>query len=91
MSQDKPSFDQHTAGPWYVSGRSVITLGGIPVAKLPADRETFSSRDGNACLIAAAPDLLAACRRVMQLAIAYQGDEIFAEVKAAVAKAEGKP
>ena len=49
----------------------------------------------NACLIAAAPDLLAACRKALpQLRWANchgsRCDELIAEIEAAIAKAEGK-
>jgi hypothetical protein len=44
----------------------------------------------NANLIAAAPEMLEALERVLQLQISESNDEIFAEVRAAIAKAKGE-
>lgn len=43
--------------------------------------------EANVRLMAAAPDLLAACERVMQLAVANEGDEVFDQVRAAITRA----
>lgn len=61
---------------------AVVTLSGY---KIGAER----SPQEWATLFAAAPDLLNACQRVMQLAVAYEGDEIFKEVRLAIRQAGG--
>lgn len=86
----------HSPGPWSDKGRmnggiSIIfgdnpfnivcaNIGGASLAQVRA----------NARLISAAPDLLSACKRVMELAASAGSDEIFAEVRSAIAKAEGR-
>ncbi len=85
---------QHTPGPWIAAddrrGIYEILCNGEMLAQVW--RVGYVKRDlpaeANARLIAAAPELLAACKRVMQLAVSAEGDEVFAEVKAAIAKAE---
>lgn len=96
----------HTPGPWRVEPyqgedieaevcgkwREVATL--IDNAAMHDQRPigTAFIRDANARLIAAAPDLLRACKMVADMAVSWQpltpGD--IAEVKAAIAKAEGR-
>jgi co-chaperonin GroES (HSP10) len=52
--------------------------------------DTGEPSEANARLIAAAPEMLDALERVLQLQISESDDEIFAEVRAAIAKAKGE-
>lgn len=52
--------------------------------------ELLATHAANARLISAVPDMLAALERVMTLQISAGGDEVFADVKAAIAKARGQ-
>lgn len=84
----------HTPGPWVVdsNGNYIDSATGIPVARLSATAQL----DDNARLIAAAPDLLEACKA----AVAVLGKEyydqpfewrpVYPKLKAAIAKAEGQ-
>ena len=76
----------HTPGPWRTmpSGR-----GGIPIANTGAILCRVESPD-DAALIAAAPDLLAALRKIEQQADYGQMDACRDIARAAIAKAEGK-
>jgi len=88
----------HTPGPWSNGGR--YTERGFPHSMVGADTliaRVFSKNFGdvreevaNANLIAAAPDMLAALKRVIQAA--EDGDEMTAisMAEAAIAKAEGR-
>lgn len=92
--------NKHTPGPWTVPARlsdlrpsrvvrsaeHIITLAG------GADRV---EQHANACLIAAAPDLLAACEFVRERALAHSDpDDVdhaaYKRVSAAIAKAKGE-
>lgn len=85
-------MDKFTPGPWvFVDWKSET-----PSRFVRSERGIVAYCEGplpeaqaNAKLIAAAPDLLAACERVLQLAVSVGGDEVFAQVRAAVAKAGG--
>lgn len=86
----------HTPGPWRIE-----TGGGSdPTSHVYADDPNGCAADGdlvtiadlieneaNARLIAAAPDLLAACKKMRQIASAQFG---LNEANAAIAKAEGR-
>jgi type VI protein secretion system component VasF len=86
----------HTPGPWKVVDRHIFTdekdYQTIAYTDDHRNRQARPAKEteANAQLMAAAPELLEACQRVMQLAISAQGDEIFAEVRAAIAKATQK-
>jgi hypothetical protein len=90
-------MSKHTPGPWAQDPTGDIgwwQIGTLdrPVATVDAgDFWPIAEAQANARLIAAAPEMLAACRMVLEMAVAWQpltpGD--IAEVKAAVAKAEG--
>ena len=94
---------KHTKGPWtchsgavYQDSPDVYPKGetnGIPIAHM--DRESGNGtapveRDANAHLIAAAPDLLAACKEFLRKVDCNQARSVrsYAEMKAAIAKAE---
>lgn len=97
MTNDK---GKHTPGPWKV-GRLPLRLevdenpipliythdGGLEIAQVRTSAPEPGEREANARLIAAAPDLLAACKAALDM-----GDEFEAEkmIRAAIAKAEGK-
>jgi len=49
-----------------------------------------SASNANAALIAAAPDLLAACRAAQKIAEAVGAGPLEEQVRAAIAKAEGR-
>lgn len=89
----------HTPGPWHVEARgvnlTVIFAGSAkgtrasPCLIMDGDE---SEREANARLIAAAPDLLAACKDAL---FHLEGDSYCADIEiqaciAAIAKAEGK-
>lgn len=90
----------HTPGPWRVEN-SVLNIIAQPTPYLPdgliaatrylgnaPERETEHA--ANAALLAAAPDLLAACRKVVN----NWGDlhpKDLQQLRAAIAKAEGRP
>ena len=99
-------MSKHTAGPWHrnvssisakmPNGTTVIICRCTPEVGLP-------ERDANARLIMAAPDLLAACKRIIraaQLSLAglTKEEQPYAEItdsdidviEAAIDKAEGK-
>lgn len=94
----------HTPGPWkaypealfngtHVAGRCpIVRAGYLRIARV--DRISISSRkmdqegEFNARLIAAAPDLLEACREVLDTVEEWPG-ELEQKVRAAIAKAEG--
>ncbi len=99
-------MSKHTKGPWtchsgsvYVDGPDVYPKGdndGIPIAHM--DREPGNGtepveRDANAALIAAAPDLLEACKGARQALSGRidAGDPLSLMINAAIAKAEPKP
>src|ERR1700676_739230 len=52
----------HTPGPWLYDGMAIHTNDGIMIAGLSSVCKTAKEIDANARLIAAAPELLAACR-----------------------------
>lgn len=102
---------KHTPGPWHDQCASmcdcslVVTGCGITICKLRDGSErSYDDEDAtamaNASLIAAAPDLLEACRQMlMQMEIRFgtttQADEFeiaaMDDARAAIGKAEGNP
>lgn len=78
-------------GLYDANGRALLPLR-IDHYRLHVDSDLSLLSENERALIAAAPDLLQACRMVLEMAVAWQpltpGD--IAEVKAAIAKAEGK-
>ena len=93
----------HTPGPWEVEGDQIVTTdAGIPICSTPlADEIAWGGPDlineveANARLIAAAPDLLATVKLLIERACPHP-DEMTPEeyaalesARAAIAKAEG--
>ena len=94
----------HTPGPWHVSRDQAVVFG--PGGQLMADCEIFGpamyeERYANACLIAAAPDLLAACQLLegrLESLMKYGDygfddparDAAIIQARAAIAKATGE-
>lgn len=95
--------DAHTPGPWAIYASSVadqaerswmkgVTIYSAPTGKRIADTCWLnSSNDHNARLIVAAPDLLAACKEFVRKVDAGEARSTrsYAQMKAAIAKAEG--
>ena len=97
---------QHTPGPWIMhsgmvwkDGPDVYPKGkgldGIPIARMDRERENGTmpcERDANARLIAAAPELLAACEAIAKLSDG-QGYvnmcQVAGQARQAIAKATG--
>lgn len=85
--------DKHTPGPWMLGelSREVMTKRGLAVAAPPEDQGDTEQWAADARLIAAAPDLLEALRRV----VASGGlpganlENALAKAHAAIAKADG--
>jgi len=77
---------KHTPGPWTIRADGQYIVGDTqPVCDI---RPTNPSKQANAKLIAAAPDLLAACKAV--LANLTKGSELDAErLRLVIEKAEG--
>jgi hypothetical protein len=95
-------MSEHTKGPWEWLGKpgcSILNSAHGEVLGYAAYEGLWPGRfdkvedAANMRLIAAAPDLLGACKMVAEMAVGWQpltpGD--IAEVRAAIAKAEGKP
>jgi hypothetical protein len=91
---------KHTQGPWSRSNPRGLTINGPPdrtgwvltVAHV-ADRPDEKQALADACLIAAAPDLLAALEDIVQASDANDGDSLMHAIQAAqtiIAKAKGE-
>lgn len=94
----------HTPGPWEavdrLTVRSAYSMGDKSAAGWEVARLPESALPGDAALIAAAPDLLAAAHLGLELALGLDGmsrnnaealaDEYAARIRAAIAKAEGR-
>jgi hypothetical protein len=85
----------HTSGPWRETDAGVEAQAFNGSWKWLVERVrggTPEERKANARLIAAAPELLHACKMIADLAVCWEaltpGD--IAEVRAAIAKAEGR-
>jgi hypothetical protein len=82
---------KHTPGPWTVNGLVVVSLSEDCVVHLPSMTDTpIDECRANARLIAAAPDLLAACKAVRDAfaPMGFYGPE-HALLTAAIEKVEG--
>jgi hypothetical protein len=95
---------KHTPAPWLVVGSTVLS-GEYPICKTPLrDRRVSDSgawgaahAEANCRLIAAAPELLAACNELLSCVMSYyegpRGQDYsggsISRAKAAIAKAEG--
>jgi len=108
MAKDSTS-PAHTAGPWFISysenpdvyrGQEHLMIVDEPTHTCVADIETKTEAEANACLIAAAPELLE--RAKMSLADAeealahpekvagYNWQSIADDIRMIIAKAEGR-
>lgn len=91
---------KHTPGPWHIgvrtfhAGRDVYGPKGEPVAVADDAITATPEAEANARLIAAAPELLAALRHLLEDAVALNMGEsdrsgVLAEARAAIDKATG--
>lgn len=76
--------NKHTPGPWALNGNYIgsETAGNIGYS--------FGDNVANAHLLAAAPELLAALKAVLEHNIAHHNHMTHAAARAAIAKAEGR-
>ncbi len=82
---------KHTQGPWRVFGYDIGTSPDETLAVVCAMDD--NTDDANACLIAAAPDLLEALEDIVQASDANDGDSLMNAIQAAqtiIAKAKGR-
>ena len=81
-------MNQHTEGPWFVDGNSIAHQSG-DIATLDGVRP-YEEEEANARLIAAAPELLEACRdAAIRLEVGNSTDNpTYRQLEAAIAKAE---
>lgn len=88
-------MDAHAPPPWkvvpYVDAIDIVDANGDEVAHL-ADRDLrlIGMPPANARLIAAAPDLLAACKQVLAAGEEWAGTKAWDMCRDAVAEAEGR-
>lgn len=88
-------MSKHTPGPWSITNGTILGSDGVGVTR-PISRFDGAA-DANAHLIAAAPDLYEACKKLAMLSSGAEDDDAYAEVpwsviedaRAALAKAEG--
>ena len=93
MKTEKPT---HTPGPWEAVTDTVIDRNGTRVALIPAIGKAFERGEarGNARLIAAAPDMLAALQTTLdkiEKGVIVSTDpsiDIVTQIRAAIARAE---
>jgi hypothetical protein len=86
---------QHTPGPWMASVNSIIVFarGQDRICTLNSNETLFpkSEREANARLIAAAPELLEACKVALNYCSQLpEGSALELRLSDAIAKAEGK-
>lgn len=80
----------YTPGPWYCSGAAFEDDGGVSYNLHAADMAISAA---NARLIAAAPELLEACRSAEDFLATVEDDAalaIYDQLRAAIAKARGE-
>lgn len=87
---------KHTGGQWSRDGQfiraveeSEETVRDVRIARMLGDQLSGAERHANACLIAAAPELLAACLEVLQTLNTYTTEPIPAGVYNRVARILG--
>jgi hypothetical protein len=89
----------HTPGPWTVNDADNVSSWSVQASGrkricaarwYPYTQEAKAEALDNARLIAAAPELLEACKAVLNSTNILDADKIYSIVKAAVARAEGK-
>jgi len=79
----------HTPGPWIVDfdRRYFVNAGSSPIAEMFTD----INMEANARLIAAAPELLEACKEFIECGPnAGNNQDLIAQIKKAIAKADGE-
>lgn len=89
-------MSKHTPGPWQALGRDILSMHAYPRASGPlvcvVDDNDNSKWPADAALIAAAPDLLAACEVLLDaVARGDHKDKALRTARAAIAKAKGEP
>jgi len=82
-------MSDHTPGPWQLEGE-VVSSESNKVIHVPPWSPRHPELHANAQLIAAAPDLLAACERVIEAEWGNAHEKTLEIVRAAVAKALGE-
>ncbi len=102
MANAKKTSSAQTPGPWAIFGIKtdapvIHTVkdgpAGVMVAIVSKEWGTEPEKEANACLIAAAPDLLEACYAALELRCPDGDDHecgTFAVINDAIDKAEGK-
>lgn len=85
-------MSKHTPGPWEVQNMTVFNSGCMFVANCDGlgDVDRMEISRANARLIAAAPDLLAALKVLVDNG-GIGPEQMFRDARAAIAKAEGVP
>lgn len=96
MKKTTEARAEHTPGPWEFHGEIIHTTNQVLFTVM---NHLSDSAMANGSLAAAAPELLATCRKLLRLATGYAvsaGDDSlctkqsFAQARAAIAKAEGR-
>lgn len=87
----------HTAGPWHLRGDTVLVTPRLQIAQMDRCNKHPDTAKANARLIAAAPELLEACRAVLESEESTLGDggsvigdQYRSLIQAAIDKAEGR-
>lgn len=90
----KSKVNQHTPGPWYVHGSIISpTPTGKRFAIAEVFRDSIETANANARLIAAAPDLLEACKQAVNaLELAHGGRDtlVLRKLRGTIEKATGE-
>ena len=81
----------HTSGPWKLENSGELVIGNQVMGFVGPDTASREELKANAALIAAAPDLLAALEKAVNIVQSYnrltgKGSDICAEMCAAIAK-----
>ncbi len=90
---------KHTPGPWEVdlengeiTAKGPVVIGTIYGADdFPCNEDDIAEEcKANACLVATAPELLAACEAALRLAEEMSEGDLYNQIKKAIAKAKGE-
>lgn len=87
---------KHVSGPWTIRPKRTskneiqIDGGGLEIAKIYVTSFTEEKDKANANLIAAAPQLLEACKELLNITRADKNMDIYFKVQDAINKAEGR-
>lgn len=89
QTETKP---QHTPGPWHIGQANWVVSGdkSIPIAKVGQAHAENGEQEANTRLIAAAPDLLAAAKRIIYPDGGRDYPDGQEALARAIAKAEGR-